>query len=398
MKNRTYYGEYSLGYWVKLIQSRDIILPEYQRHFVWNKAKVVALIKALKEGRFVPPITIGAFRKNERIVNYIIDGQQRLTSLLLACIGRIPLLEKFESKGVNLANDAVVDEEAEGEGVDYSKEWTFNMIISSGDNSFDVLRERCQGDKYDDIGDKFSADDLRNIFMGFSYIVPGSQNPQDQQEFYTREFKDLNTTGAALNPLESRRSLYFWKEGYNDYFEPEFARLVVHRAVPKTSRPRCLDFVRYLALLADYAKAGRSDFVARGWKQNMEGYYFEYICSVLESREDGMFIPFKSVFPDGDFKERMLVLKKTVVELGFLHEYQSIIDIDMNFFGLVYWVLFRGMQLNMGEMISLKDSLNGKIRSFKNDSVHARAPGLFKYLRKRIQVSCEVYEARMVNA
>lgn len=395
--NRTYYGEYSLGYWIKLIQNRSIVLPEYQRHFVWPKAKVEALVAALKAGRFIPPITIGAFRKENEVINYLIDGQQRLTSLLLAYIGRYPLLEKFEAKGMNLATDAVVDDDAEGEGFDYGKEWTFKEIISEGDNSEAELRQRCSGEQYENLSNTFSAADLTEIFIGFSYIVPGSRNPKEQQEFYTREFKDLNTTSSSLNPLESRRSLYFWHEEFKEFFEPEFVRHVIHRAVPKASRPCCLDFVRYLAILSDYAKTERTDSVAKGWKKNLEGYYFEYICSVVEERPTELFKCYKEIFGELGYTSRMQELKRLVAKLCLMHEYQSIIDIDMNFFGLVYWVLFKGCTVNPGMVDDLKTSLTNKIRSFRNDAVHARAPGLLKYLRQRLQVSCEIYSSRVIG-
>lgn len=395
--NRTYYGEYSLGYWIKLIQTKSIVLPEYQRHFVWSKAKVESLVVALKEGRFIPPITIGAFRKENEVVNYIIDGQQRLTSLLLAYIGRYPLLEKFETKGMNLATDAVVDDDAESEGFDYGKEWTFKVIVNEGSNSEPDLRQRCTGERYVDLDNKFTADDLTNIFIGFSYIVPGSRNPKDQQEFYTREFKDLNTTSSALNPLESRRSLYFWHEEFKEFFEPEFVKHVIHRAVPKTSRPCCLDFVRYLAMVADFAKTGKSDAVAKGWKNNLEGYYFEYICSVVEQRSTDLFKAYKDIFGDSGYQDRLQELKGLAVRLGFLHEYQSIIDIDTNFFGLVYWVLFKGCKVNPGKIDDLKTNLSNKIKSFRSDPVHTRAPGLLKYLRERLRVSCDIYSSRLID-
>ena len=32
-----------------------------------------------------------------------------------------------------------------------------------------------------------------------------------------------------------------------------------------------------------------------------------------------------------------------------------------------------------------------KIKAFRNDIVHAKAPGLLKYLRARIKASCEIY-------
>ena len=81
MENRVYYGEYSLSHWIKLILKENIKLPKYQRGFVWEENKVKELIEALKKKQFVPPVTIGAFRKDNEKENYILDGQQRLTSM-----------------------------------------------------------------------------------------------------------------------------------------------------------------------------------------------------------------------------------------------------------------------------------------------------------------------------
>lgn len=36
MKNRIYYGEYSLKYWIEMLLKKKITLPEYQRSFVWS--------------------------------------------------------------------------------------------------------------------------------------------------------------------------------------------------------------------------------------------------------------------------------------------------------------------------------------------------------------------------
>ena len=82
MENRVYYGEYSLAYWLELILSRKIALPVYQRHFVWDEEKLEALLCSIKEKRFIPPVTIGMFiDANGQKHYYIIDGQQRLTSI-----------------------------------------------------------------------------------------------------------------------------------------------------------------------------------------------------------------------------------------------------------------------------------------------------------------------------
>lgn len=37
MKNKVYYGEYTLKHWIRLMLKEEIVLPEYQRHFVWSE-------------------------------------------------------------------------------------------------------------------------------------------------------------------------------------------------------------------------------------------------------------------------------------------------------------------------------------------------------------------------
>ena len=103
MENRIYYGEYSLKHWIELLLKEKITLPEYQRSYVWNEKAVKRFIKSLKEKQFIPPVTIAHYKiendKNE--TNLILDGQQRLTSLLLATINSFPDKNKIIQGGNN---------------------------------------------------------------------------------------------------------------------------------------------------------------------------------------------------------------------------------------------------------------------------------------------------------
>ena len=63
MDNRIYYGEYSLAYWIELILTKQLILPPYQRYYVWNKQKLRTLVDSIINMRFVPPVTIGSSSK-----------------------------------------------------------------------------------------------------------------------------------------------------------------------------------------------------------------------------------------------------------------------------------------------------------------------------------------------
>lgn len=93
--SRNFYGEYSLEQWINFVLTKEIILPDYQRAFVWEKEDVEDLIDSLKNGLFVPPITIGNYGGK---TNYILDGQQRLSAILIAYIGLFPDRDKFKFK------------------------------------------------------------------------------------------------------------------------------------------------------------------------------------------------------------------------------------------------------------------------------------------------------------
>lgn len=94
MNSKVYYGEYSLRHWIDLILSGNVTLPEYQRSFVWQEDAVKDFIESLRRKEFIPPVILGNFENKN---NYIIDGQQRLTSLLLAYLGKMPKTDAFKN-------------------------------------------------------------------------------------------------------------------------------------------------------------------------------------------------------------------------------------------------------------------------------------------------------------
>jgi len=52
MGNRVYYGEYTLRHWLDLILKKNIVLPEYQRYFVWDENRVKTLIETFNRNQF----------------------------------------------------------------------------------------------------------------------------------------------------------------------------------------------------------------------------------------------------------------------------------------------------------------------------------------------------------
>ena len=102
-------AQYSLSYKeeklidiVRLAYEGEFVLPDFQRNFVWNRIDIEELIKSILENIFIgvfliqrvdprdPPFKVipvkGAKGINTQTVslNLILDGQQRITSLLYA--------------------------------------------------------------------------------------------------------------------------------------------------------------------------------------------------------------------------------------------------------------------------------------------------------------------------
>lgn len=387
MDNRVYYGEYSLKHWIDLILKENIILPEYQRHFVWSEEKVKTLVRTLKSKQFVPPVTIGAFKNGEINQNLILDGQQRLTSLLLAYLGLYPNEKTYKEIIIKFADENDDDEENADEPV---LKWTFKALIQEGKNKQDILS------KITDIGYKkiefdVTEDFLKSTSLGFSYLVPEISNDDKVQlKYYSSVFRNINIHGQTLLPQESRASLYFLDETLVQFFDPQFLKNLSIKSF--SGGETQVDFVRYLSLLSQYKKDGNSGRVARGYKPQMEKYYEEYIYSVVGENASPMFADFPITFPDKEFKTRFERLKQTINLLEIPKQFPSIIDLDLYLFGLTYTIAFEDKSLDTSKKEDLKKELEDEIKVFKEDLRHAKAPSALKYLKSRIDASIEIYK------
>lgn len=389
MENRVYYGEYTLKHWIDLILKKNIILPDYQRHFVWNKKQVETLINSLKLKQFVPPITIGAF-KNSEVQNLIIDGQQRLTSVFLAYLSLFPDSNTFKDTIKKLAdeNDGVDIEDEELSRFDSIIQWTFKSLLERGSTKEKILSNLMDGNyKHVD----FNVDDnfFKNTFLGFSYLVPDNQSDTNQQKYYSSVFRNINIQGEALLPQESRASLYYLDKDLTQFFEPDFINQI---SIKNTSLESKIDFVRYLSLLSQYRIEERPNEVAKRYGRAMEKYYELYIYSVVGEIETNTFFKFNDTFTDKEFESHYLILRQTIESLELNIVFNSIIDLDMYLFGLIYVTIFKKKSVDISKKDELKDKIARKIESLKKTENHKNSPSALKYLRARIHSSVLIYK------
>lgn len=141
----------------------QLIIPDFQRNYVWDQTKASKLIESFLLGLPVPGVFLYKDRKSNKLL--IIDGQQRITSALRFIRGAFD--EKvFRLKGVN---------------------------------------SRWEGKTYSEL------DEAEQIQINDSVLratIIQQLDPQDDSSIYYI-FERLNTGGINLTPMEVRRCVYY---------------------------------------------------------------------------------------------------------------------------------------------------------------------------------------------
>lgn len=398
MNNKVCYGEYSLEYWIKLLLSQNVVLPPYQRYFVWGEEEIKTFVTSLKELSFAPSVIIGSFwnQAEKKQINYIIDGQQRLTSILLAAMGIIPNPKKFKTEETE-----DIEDEAYKRRISKKKMvWTINKLLKKQYQSINEIE--FDRTSYNSLPSLLTMKELKTLRLGYAYIIPqlpDHKNDTKQQECFSKLFRNINFQGVALDKVESRRSLYFLNAKFADWFDPKFLR------------DRGVDFVRFTSLLTNYHKI-KSTGQEPDWgniipanrrSKDYEKYYEKYIYSITEAKSDysldeleSIFGRFTDVFPNSRYE---IFLKKAETILNQLELGESVFDdtikMDLYLFGLFHFVLFEKKNLdfsNVGDKERLKESIEQAYNSFKKIDNHSKSPNTKTYIKNRIEKSLSIYE------
>ena len=175
-------------------------MPPYQRNFVWKKEQVKEFIKGVKDGSFIPPVTIGVFNIDAENHNFILDGQQRLSSILLAYYGVYPKENAFQRKDDDLPMaDGVAEEDDDDEVVEYL-DWSLCLFAQEGPTEQGV-RDSITEQKYERIDYGIDLSFFENNYIPFSFIIPNTNNETEQIEFFSSLFRNINILGTSLLSL-----------------------------------------------------------------------------------------------------------------------------------------------------------------------------------------------------
>ncbi|MCE9664258.1 DUF262 domain-containing protein [Halomonas sp. M5N1S17] len=199
------------------IQKGIIKIPKFQRDFVWTIDKTAKLLDSILKG--YPIGTFILWQTDERIndiknvgnlnipdtpdgvkVQYVLDGQQRITSLFAAYQGAH--IQKVGEKKITDYGSIVV-----------------NLDVDINDNDEQVITEEATGEKFislsdvlnfmdrmTDIKERFSDEDFKNIHAysrafdtyDFSTVILRKEDIDSAIEVFTR----INTGGQTLTLFE----------------------------------------------------------------------------------------------------------------------------------------------------------------------------------------------------
>lgn len=129
MRNENYkLTQYSIHTILNYVETSQIAIPQMQRPFVWKGKQVKELIDSLYEGYPIGYLIVwqsSSVRLKEGGKSFgkkiLIDGQQRITALMAAILGREILDEKYQKKKIQICFNPCAKEEEERFAVYSSK-------------------------------------------------------------------------------------------------------------------------------------------------------------------------------------------------------------------------------------------------------------------------------------
>jgi hypothetical protein len=177
------------------ISSGAVVIPGFQRNYVWDIKRASKLIESLIIGLPIPQVFLYEKGRNKFL---LIDGQQRLMSIYYFKNGRFPRADARAALRTIFNNEGMIPEAVMADDTYFSK---FNLQLGSTlpnqSNRFNRLN-------YSTLGDYQNIFDLRTI----RNVIIKQNQPADDDSSIFELFNRLNTGGVNLKPQEIRTSLY----------------------------------------------------------------------------------------------------------------------------------------------------------------------------------------------
>jgi len=277
------------------IQKGQIKVPKFQRNFVWSLDKTAKLLDSILKG--YPIGTFILWETNERLndiknignlelppipddikVQYVLDGQQRITSLYAAFLGA--KIQKEGEKKITDYSNIYVDLDGDIENND-------NQIVVSEqpEGAFITLHELLNA-KYSELRENYSTNEIDKIqeyketftTYDFSTIVLRKEDIDSAIEVFTR----INTGGQTLTLFEIM-SAKTYDEEQNFDMEERFQKLVEELKEVKYETISSSILLNLLSLILSKNKECKRKVILQLDKQAIIDIWDDVISALKES-------------------------------------------------------------------------------------------------------------------
>ena len=277
------------------IQKGQIKIPKFQRDFVWSIDKTAKLLDSILKG--YPIGTFILWETNERLndiknignlqlpaipddikVQYVLDGQQRITSLYAAFLGAS--IQKEGEKKITDYGSIFVDLEGD---IDNNDE---QIIVSEKPESKNISLKNLLNSKYSDLKESYSNDDIDKIqeyketftSYDFSTVVLRKEDIDSAIEVFTR----INTGGQTLTLFEIMSAKTYDEEQKFD-MQDRFQKLLKELEVSKYETISSTVILNVLGLILSKNKECKRKVVLQLDKQSIIDIWDDVISALKES-------------------------------------------------------------------------------------------------------------------
>ncbi|MEV6389320.1 DUF262 domain-containing protein [Nocardia xishanensis] len=188
-------NDFNISTIYSFIQSGAVLIPGFQRNYVWDIKRASRLIESLIIGLPVPQVFLYEEDRNRFLV---IDGQQRLMTIYYFMAGRFPRREKRSEIREIFNQSGTIPEEILHDDAYFEQ---FNLSLSE---VMPGVRNKFNKLNYKTLGEYKIQFELRTI----RNMIVKQVRPSDDASSVYEMFNRLNTGGVNLTPQEIRSSLY----------------------------------------------------------------------------------------------------------------------------------------------------------------------------------------------
>ena len=194
-------NDFNLSTLISYMDAGALVIPGFQRNYVWDIKRASMLIESLIRGLPVPQLFLYEAERNKFLV---IDGQQRLMSIYYFFKQRFPrqnsrphLRAVFQKYG-HIPRETLDDN-------NHFSDFRLHLPVNEPGKS-----NRFHGADYDSLGESQRQLNLRPL----RNIVIRQNSPSDDDSAMYEIFNRLNSGGERLRPQEIRLCLY-----HSDFYD-----------------------------------------------------------------------------------------------------------------------------------------------------------------------------------